>query len=196
MNSISPEIFTYVVLPLLIFLARICDVTIGTLRIIFLSKGNKFIVPILGFFEVLIWIFAISRIMQNLSNVFCYIGYAGGFATGNYIGMYIEERLAIGIAIVRIITKKPNEELTKKLNSCGFGVTVIDAQGSREEVNVIFTIVKRSDINSVVEIIKEVNPSAFYSIEDVKCVNQGVFPSNTQSSSLKLNLFRRWRRGI
>ncbi|NLI23307.1 MAG: hypothetical protein GX419_01195, partial [Bacteroidales bacterium] len=78
--------FNYLILPFLIFLARICDVSIGTLRIIFVAKGNKLVAPFLGFFEVLIWILAITRIIQNLDNPFCYLGYAAGFATGNYIG--------------------------------------------------------------------------------------------------------------
>ena len=86
------DLFSYVLMPLLIFLARICDVSIGTLRIIFVSKGKKNIAPILGFFEVLIWITAISKIMQNLDNYINYIAYAAGFATGNLIGMIIEEK--------------------------------------------------------------------------------------------------------
>ncbi len=89
--------FNYLVLPAAIFLARICDVTIGTLRIIFVSKGNKLIAPVLGFFEVLIWIIAITRIIENLNNPFCYVAYAAGFATGNYIGLRVEEKLAVGI---------------------------------------------------------------------------------------------------
>ncbi len=78
----SSDLFSYAILPLLIFLARICDVSIGTLRIIFVSKGVKKVAPVLGFFEVLIWIIAISKIMQNLDNYVNYIAYAAGFATG------------------------------------------------------------------------------------------------------------------
>ena len=96
------DFFSYAVLPILIFLARICDVSIGTMRIIFVSKGKKNIAPVLGFFEVLIWITAISKIMQNLDNYVNYIAYAGGFATGNFIGMLIEERLAMGILMIRV----------------------------------------------------------------------------------------------
>ena len=95
------DTFTYVILPLLIFLARIADVSIGTIRIVMVAKGQKMIAPILGFFEVLIWLLAISKIMQNLDNWVCYVAYGAGFATGNYIGMIIEEKLAMGIKIGR-----------------------------------------------------------------------------------------------
>ena len=96
------DLFSYVLMPLLIFLARICDVSIGTMRIIFVSKGKRNIAPILGFFEVLIWITAISKIMQNLDNYVNYIAYAAGFATGNFVGMIIEEKLAMGIQMIRV----------------------------------------------------------------------------------------------
>ena len=100
------DLYTYLLLPLLIFCARIIDVSIGTLRIIFVSKGKRNIAPLLGFFEVLVWILAISEIMQNLNNWVCYVAYAAGFAAGNYVGMIIEEKLAIGILIIRIIIIK------------------------------------------------------------------------------------------
>ena len=91
------SLFTYAILPVLIFLSRLIDVTIGTLRIIMVSKGQKSWAPILGFFEVLIWLIAISKIFQNLDNWLCYVTYAAGFATGNYIGLFLEEKLAVGI---------------------------------------------------------------------------------------------------
>ena len=103
MTFFDSHFFTFVVLPALIFIARVCDVTIGTLRIISVSRGYKFLAPVFGFFEVLIWIVVIGKVMQNLGNVFCYIGYAGGFATGNLVGIIIEERLAMGILLIRII---------------------------------------------------------------------------------------------
>ena len=88
--------FDLLVLPLLIFCLRICDMTLDTLRIIFMTRGLKRLAPIIGFFEILIWIFAITRIMQHLNSWVCYVAYAGGFATGNYVGMLVDEKLAIG----------------------------------------------------------------------------------------------------
>jgi uncharacterized protein YebE (UPF0316 family) len=187
--------FNYLMLPLLIFFARICDVTIGTLRIIFVSKGNKLVAPLLGFFEVLIWILAITRIIENLDNPLCYIAYAGGFATGNYIGLLVEERLAVGVVIIRIITTREVPELVRRLNTSGHGTTVVNAEGSKEKVNIIFSIVKRNDLKEITGIIDEIEPGAFYSIEDVRMVSHGVFPSRNPVFS-RLLLFKRWRRGI
>ena len=166
------------VLPVLIFFARICDVSIGTLRIIFLSKGRKLIVPVLGFFEVLIWIIAISKIMKDANNIVCFLAYAGGFATGNYVGMLIEEKLAVGILLIRIITQKEAGELRDHLTHHGYGVTISDAEGAQGKVNILFTTINRSDLKTVINLIKKHNPKAFYTVEDVKFVNEGIFPAN------------------
>ena len=87
--------FAWVVLPLLIFFARICDVTLGTIRVIFISKGFKYIAPCIGFFEVIIWLLAIGQVMNNITNVASYIAYGAGFATGTFVGMAIEEKLSL-----------------------------------------------------------------------------------------------------
>ena len=188
--------FSYVMLPLLIFLARICDVSIGTIRIIFVSKGNKNIAPILGFFEVLIWITAISKIMQNLDNYINYIAYAAGFATGNFVGMIIEEKLAMGIQMIRVITHLNGLDLVKSLNSSGYGATSVEAFGAKEKVHLIYTIVQRNELSRVLEIIDHFNPKSFYTIEDVRVVNEGIFMPRKQNNILPFsNILRQWRKG-
>src|SRR5438874_10738535 len=104
------EIFRWAVLPALIFIARMCDVTLGTLRNVFISKGLRNAVPVLGFFEVLIWLISIRQIMQHLDNPMCYLAFASGFATGTYVGLGIEKRLALGLQILRVII--PSVEAT------------------------------------------------------------------------------------
>lgn len=185
-NLFNSEVFTYLILPILIFIARICDVSIGTLRIIFLSKGKKNVAPILGFFEVLIWIIAIGKIFKDADNWICYFAYAGGFATGNLVGMIIEEKLAVGVVVLRIIMQKGIDELTNGLSEAGFGYTKVDAHGSKGEVSVLYTTIKRNSIPKVSSIIKEANPEAFFTIEDVRMVKQGIFPTKEMS---------RWRKG-
>jgi uncharacterized protein YebE (UPF0316 family) len=170
------HIFTYLILPLLIILARICDVTIGTMRIIVLSRGHKYLAPMLGFFEVLVWITVMAKIMQNMHNPICYIAYACGFALGNFVGIVVEERIAIGNAIIRIITPHDAAELIKSLRDSGYGVTIVPAQGSTGMVHLIYTVVKRGHLEEVEEMIRNFNPHAFYSIEDVRYVSEGVFP--------------------
>jgi uncharacterized protein YebE (UPF0316 family) len=186
-NFFDTGFFTYFLLPFLIFLSRIMDVTIGTIRIVMVSKGQKFWAPLLGFFEILIWLLAISRIFENLDNWACYLAYAAGFATGNYIGLIIEQRLAMGIVKIQIITRRSATELIQNLKSAGYGITHHEAKGSSEDVSIIYSIIKRNEIQKVENIVKETNPKAFYSIEDVKSVSHGVFPVKTVA--------RRWRKG-
>ena len=127
-SIIDTDIFAWVILPLLIFLTRIVDVSMGTLRIVFVSKGLKYLAPIIGFFEVIIWLLAIRIIMQNLNNFMCYLAYGAGFAMGNYIGIFLENRLAVGRAALRVITRMDASELIKTLREKGYGVTNVEAQ--------------------------------------------------------------------
>ena len=190
------NLFSYGILPFLIFLARICDVSLGTIRIIFISKGRKSIAPLLGFFEVFIWIVAVSKIMQNLDNYINYFAYAAGFATGNFIGMIIEERLALGIQMIRVFTHLNGPDLVHNLHDNGFGATSIEAHGAKEKIHLIYTIVQRNELEEVLNIIKKYNPKAFYTIEDVKTVNEGIFPPKKTGAGVPLgNVMRRWRKG-
>ncbi|MGI6340004.1 MAG: DUF2179 domain-containing protein [Bacteroidales bacterium] len=188
--------FNYGMMPLLIFLARICDVSLGTMRIIFVSKGNKSIAPILGFFEVLIWIIAISKIMQNLDNYINYIAYAAGFASGNLVGMIIEEKLAMGIQMIRIFTSEHGMELVKELSTKGYGATTIEAHGAKEKISLVYSIVHRHELEQVLSVINNFNPKAFYTIEDVKAVNEGIFNPRKRKPVLPFaNVIREWRKG-
>lgn len=156
---------------LLIFFARILDVSIGTLRIIFVSKGFKYWSAILGFAESLIWILAISKVMQNLGDWQTYVSFALGFAAGNFVGVFIEERIAIGNLLIRIITRKEADDLVKALWASGYGITSVDAQGETGPVKLIFSVVKRKKLTEILETIKRYNPNAFYTIEDMRYVN-------------------------
>jgi uncharacterized protein YebE (UPF0316 family) len=181
---LSLPLFTWVVIPVLIVLARIVDVTLGTIRIIYISRGMKYLAPIFGFFEVLIWLIAISQIMRNLNNPVYYLAYAVGFATGNLVGIFVEERLAMGKVVLRVITQTNTTELVTHLRSCGHGVTTVNAEGSTGPVKLIFTVIDRSKIKSVVQTIHTYNPKAFFSIEDVRLVKQGTFPPSRRFSDL------------
>lgn len=168
----NQSIYDWVIFPVLIFCSRLADVSLGTLRSVLASKGKKKIVPFIGFFEVLLWLLAISQIMQNLTNVMCYLAWAGGYAMGSYLGLTIEEKLAIGLQVVRIITNQNSDEFIKELRTTNHGVTVIDGQGSRGPVKMIFTIVNRKEVSEVIQLINEHNLNSFYSVEDVKDASQ------------------------
>jgi uncharacterized protein YebE (UPF0316 family) len=175
-SFLSTPLFQYVIMPLLIFSARVCDVSISTIRLILLYRGRRVLAPLLGFVEVLIWLVAMTQIMSNLTNPFVYIGFAAGFAMGNYVGIVLEEKLAVGLEVVRIITKTDALELVNSLTAEGYGTTSMDAQGSTGRVQIIFTIVPRRHHKKVIRIIKKFNPRAFYTVEDVKSASDGIFP--------------------
>jgi len=170
-------LFTYIILPLIIFVARICDVSLGTLRIIFTSKGYRKVAPILGFFEVFIWIIVISQLLSSVNSWIAYVAFAGGFAAGNFIGIKIEERIAIGTLLVRITMSKDASELMNMLNENGFGTTRIEAEGSKGKVNIVMSVVSRKSIHDIQKILTDYDENLFYSIEDIRSVKKGVFPT-------------------
>ncbi len=191
----SFDLFTWIVIPLLIFLARILDVTLGTVRFVFISRGYRRLAPIVGFFEVLIWIIAIGQIMQNLSNPMCYVAYAGGFATGTYIGIVVSAKLSLGIVMIRIIARQEADELTQALRESSHGVTIIDAKGSQGPVKVIFTIVQKKNAGKVINTIKKTNSKVFYTIEEMDYVQSGVFSPTGVRRQFASNIFRLGRKG-
>jgi uncharacterized protein YebE (UPF0316 family) len=170
------DFFAYIVVPLLIIAARIADQTLGTLRLVYLSKGFKHIAPILGFFEVLIWITAVSQILRELNNFYYYVMYALGFALGNYIGLLIEEKISIGKILIRVFLKEQVKEITNNLIEKGFGITILDAEGSRGPVKVVFSIISRKKIHLFLSVIKKYDEHIFYTIEDIRSSAEGVFP--------------------
>ncbi len=173
---LSSGLFEWVILPLLIFSARICDVSLGTIRVIFISKGIKYLAPIIGFFEVIIWLLAIGQVMNNLTNVASYIAYGGGFAIGTFAGMLIEEKLSIGLASIRIVTKDDPGELITYLRSRNYGVTSIDGEGATGPVKMVFSIIRRQDLPLIIPVIRQYHPNAFYVVEEIKSVSEGIFP--------------------
>lgn len=156
---------------LLVFFARICDVTIGTLRIIFVSRGMRYFASFLGFFEILLWIIVVGKIMGNESSMFAYLAYAAGFSVGNFIGITIENKIALGSMIVRVITRKEALILVKALRDSGYLVTNVKAEGRDGNVDVIFSVVKRKYLGNFLNIVKRYNPNAFYTVEDVRQIN-------------------------
>jgi uncharacterized protein YebE (UPF0316 family) len=173
----SPALIALPILPLFIFLAEVCVVTLCTVRIIFIGRGMKVRAALLGFCEVSIWLFAIGQIMQNLSDLGCYMGFAGGFALGNYLGVAIEQKLALGNLVVRVITKKDGRELAHRLRVAGYGVTSVDGEGATGPVQVILTVIRRKQLKSVVGMLTAFDRKVFYSVDDLQSISQGNFPT-------------------
>jgi uncharacterized protein YebE (UPF0316 family) len=188
----SENIFSYLILPVLIFLARICDVSINTIRIIYMLGGRRYTSTILGFFESFIWLMAIRQIFSHLDNWVCYIAYPAGFASGIFIGMIIEERIAYGKVIVRIITRKEVQPLLQYLSDRQFRFTRVNAEGPDGPENLVFTVLNREHLDALIEQLRVILPTAFYTIEKVKAAGEGsIFPEEKGG----LRLFT-WLRGV
>lgn len=194
----SPDsgFYNWVLIPSLIFIARILDVSMETLRVVCIAKGYKKLAPLIGFFEILIWVVAISQIMKNLSNVACYISYAAGFSMGSYIGMCLAEKLSLGMVLLRVITAKNAQEIMASLKEYQCNFTSMDGIGQHGQVKVIFTVIPRGEIKKVVNLIKSHNDQAFYSIEEVGFVHSTKIPMvDSWVQPGFLSIFRIFRRG-
>ncbi len=182
---LNSEVFGFIILPALIFLIRVIDVSIGTLRIVFISRDIRLAPALLGFFEILIWLFAIGQIMRNLNSPVHYIAYAAGFGMGTFVGVTIERKFSYGNRIIQVITTKGAENLIRILKESGYNLTSIDGKGSLGPVKLIFTVIKRNQAEQVLELIRQFNPKAFYTIEDVKFARDAhLYPSPDRAGEL------------
>jgi uncharacterized protein YebE (UPF0316 family) len=192
MVFLDSSLYIWVVLPIIVFFARVTDVTLGTLRIIFISRGKRSLAPFLGFVEVFIWITVVSQIVSHAHNLLAYLAYAAGFATGAFVGMYIEDRLAIGTQIVRTIVQNNSHELVGNLHNAGYGVTCVDGEGANGPVKLIYTVVLRKYLSDVLAIIHRTHPHAFLSIEDLRSTQAGIFPASLSNQG-RLLLGRKFK---
>lgn len=163
-------------LPLVIFTLRMTDVTLGTLRIILVSRGQRAVAPFVGFLEILVWLVALSQVMRHLDSPINYVAYAGGFACGTWAGISIEGKLALGLVSLRIITDDDATDLTDLLREARFGVTSFAARGVKGRVRLLFTILRRRDLGRALEIVRTTHPAAFVSVSDVRSASEGYIP--------------------
>lgn len=189
--GISENIFQWVILPLVIFLARITDVSIGTIRILLMMNGRKHLATFLGFCESLIWVTVISAIFKLVNNPLAYIAYAGGYATGTFIGMTLESKLAVGKVLVRFITRQDATALLEHLRSTHYGFTSVQAEGHKGNVNLIFSVIERKDLKDLVKIVRSYHPKAFYSIEATKYASEPMEDDNEEDLNDKKHKFFR-----
>jgi uncharacterized protein YebE (UPF0316 family) len=165
--GVSENVFSYFLLPILIFIARIADVSINTIRIIYVLGGRRWTATLLGFFESLIWLMAIRQIFEHMDNWICYVAYPAGFASGIFVGMIIEEKIAYGKVIVRIITRRKVNILIDYLNSQQYRYTHVNAEGPEGHENLVFTVLERDHLEDLLYYLKDILPTAFYTVEKV-----------------------------
>ncbi len=180
---LASPLFSWVVLPLVIVVARVLDVSLGTLRVIFITRGHLVLAPALGFLEVLIWLSVISQILQRTTGPLYFVAYAAGYSLGTFVGLMIERRLALGMVLVRIITRREAHPLIEAILGAGFGITYLDARGATGPAQLIFTLVKRQEAPRVVELVHQHNPNAFYTIEDIRFVRDAALVRPAAASS-------------
>ena len=159
--------------PFLIFGLRIVDVSMSTIRILLAVRGHKMVVPLIGFFEVLIWVTAVGNAIKFLDSPLHLLGYAGGFATGSIVGLLIEEQLAIGYATIRVVSTHAGVEMADGLRNIGFGVTEFGAMGRDGRVEVLYTVCKRRDIERVITEVERWDAQAFITVEEPRDIRWG-----------------------
>lgn len=158
---------------LMIFGLRITDMSLDTLRMLFVMRGRKGIAWVLGFCQSAVYVIAITRVLSNLNNPLTVLAYAAGFATGNVLGMLVEERLAIGHIQLQIVSKKRGVALARALRDGGYGVTEISARGKDGTVRLLSTSVLRKDLAHARRIVHDTDKEAFITSEDVRPVLRG-----------------------
>jgi len=159
--------------PLVIFGLRIIDVSMATLRMLLSVRGQRVLVPVIGFFEVLLWLFAVGNAIRYMDSPLHVIGYAGGFATGTVVGLWVEEKLALGLATVRVISSRPAGNLAAALRDSGHGATEFAAAGRQGPVEVVYTVAHRSEIKPIMRIIDQWDTEAFVTVEEPRSVRRG-----------------------
>lgn len=160
--------------------------SLGTFRIILISRGMSRWAAAVGFFESLIWLLALSQVFQHLDRPINYVAYAGGYAAGTGLGVVLERKIALGLVAVRIITKEDATALIDALREQSFGVTRVAARGLHGRVRLIFTIAKRKHLGHLLQLVKEQHPKAFISVSDVREAEEGFLPSPRRSPFWRL----------
>ena len=164
-------------LPVIVFVAETCVVTLCIMRTILVTRGWKGLAACLGFFEVSIWLFAIGQVMSNLNRIDCAMAFAGGFSLGNFLGVMLEQKLALGHVVVQVTTQNDAGALVTSLRSGSYGVTSVNARGARGPVQVIYTVVPRRELANVLSLVQDFDRQAFYAVHYLQTTAAGVFPN-------------------
>lgn len=157
----------------IIFVLRVIGVTLATIRVLIMTRGKKLVAASIGFFEVLVYALAIGQVVNNLSNVWNLMGYSFGFSVGTLVGMWLEERLALGYASVRIVSKYKGHAVADAVRGAGYGATVEWGQGRSGAVGLVVATVRRREVEAVCALADQVDPSAFVTVEETRTIRRG-----------------------
>ncbi len=160
---------------LLIFTARVADVSLATMRIVFISRGVRRLAPLIGFVEILIWLVALSQVFQHLDRPLHYVAFAGGYAVGTWFGLYLDGKMALGVVAVQIISRRDAADLVAELGERQFGITTVAARGLRGRVRLLYSVIRRRDLARLLQTVRKREPEAFVSVSDVRMASEGYF---------------------
>lgn len=163
---------------LLIFLLRVADVSVGTLRVNVLVRGYRGLAATLSFVECLIWLSATARVLTQLDNPFNVVAFAGGYATGTLVGCMINDWLALGKTLMRVVSPTNQPDVATALREAGCTVTVMNAKGRDGEVSIAFSVIAKKRSRKIVDVIQRINPSAFVTFEEVRTADRAILPTN------------------
>lgn len=171
--TIPPLTADVITAAMVILVLRVFGVTLATVRVLVMMRGLKLLSAVMGFFEVLVYVLAIGQVINDLENVWNLLGYCLGFALGTLIGMAIEERLALGYATVRVVSRFKGHNLAQAIHEAGYGATVEWGQGRDGAVSVVMTTVRRKEVAGIVKLAEEVDPDAFVTVEETRTIRRG-----------------------
>jgi len=160
---------------LLVFVMRVADMSLDTLRLLFMMRGRKVLSGVIGATQAAVFILAVSQVLRGPLNFWTVLGYAGGFGIGVILGMFAEEKLALGFAMFRIYSSAHGAEVSKVLREAGHAATEFTAQGKDGMVSVIICTVTRKAAPSVHALIDQVDSNAFVTVEEVRPLQRGYF---------------------
>ncbi len=167
------EFIPVALLPILIFFIRVADMSLDTLRVLFVVRGRRPQAWVVGFVQSALWVIAVASVLSHLDNWLNVLAYAAGFATGNVVGMRIEERLAIGHSNLRVISRQRGEAVAGAVRSAGYAVTELSGKGKDGAVSILTTSVRRRDIDPVRSEVLQADPDAFVTLSDVRPLHRG-----------------------
>lgn len=158
---------------ILIFFLRIIDVSLGTIRTILIVRGKRSLAPLIGFIEVTIWVVAVSQVITSIDNVWKVLAYSGGFAAGTLVGMWLEERLALGDVAVYVVSREAGEEIAQEVRKADYGATELPAFGHSGPVSMVSVVTPRKRLDELLRLVNSFDPLAFVTIDDKRQVVRG-----------------------
>ncbi|MCS7168241.1 MAG: DUF5698 domain-containing protein [Gemmatales bacterium] len=161
---------------LVVFVAETCVVTLSTIRTILIARHQRVLAPLLGLVEITLWLLAITQVISNLKRPSYFVAFVAGFGVGNYLGVCLEEWMALGYAVVQIVTRKDPRAMVQAFSEARFGVTRLDGHGVMGPVHLLFSVVPRAKLAEVSQLIEATDPEAFYTVEELRSIRRGFLP--------------------